>query len=86
MSLALYKVRVYYSNGSGCVLSGALYKRITEAPCIPEFPALRSIDFAPETATYLFAEPTEREAEMTDVQIAAVHAWIAEFVLAGDGA
>jgi hypothetical protein len=77
VSAALYTVRVYHDgNRPGCIRIDGLHRHINMPPKIPGLPWLDAIDFAPATATYLLRVEFEGQREMTDREIAAVHAWL----------
>lgn len=76
MSHALYTVRVFFDDASGCVKAPGVFRNISRAPVVPGLPKLDMIDFAPEVnVAQLRAHMGERR-EMHQLESLAVAAWL----------
>lgn len=71
MSLDLYEYRLYWDGSDGCVKVPGMLRHLLMTPSIPGLPALRAVDFGPETGTRTIHPANGEERGMTDAEAAA---------------
>jgi hypothetical protein len=77
MSEMLYTIRLFFDPmRGGCIRVPGRTFRLTRQPLIGGLPLYASIDYAPETKTYLIHPAFAGQREMTAGEIATVTAWM----------